>query len=254
MFKPIAALLLLFSLSGTSLLAELTPTRLRVRVLSQDAKVIGTGVGGAMVTIRNLETGEILSRGVHLGGTGDTDVIMRQPRVRGAKVFDREGTASYEAVLMLERPTLVEVSAEGPLAYPQAWQKSVKTMVLIPGEDVLGEGVILDLHGFILVLQEPAGDLWPAGRPTPLLVKMTMMCGCPIQPGGLWDADKMKVRARLVRGGQTVVEAPLTYAGSTNMFRGELTPPDAGEYDLEIVGSQPETVNFGTFTKTILVD
>lgn len=248
-------LVLLALMSGTvAVQAELTPTRLRVRVLSQDAKVIGTGVGGALVTVRNLDTGEILARGVHLGGTGDTDAIMRQPRLRGSSVFDREGTASFDTVLMLDGPTLVEIAAEGPLAYPHAWQRATKSMLLFPGEDVLGEGVLLDLHGFIVVLQEPASDVWAAGKPASLLVKLTMMCGCPIEPGGLWDADRIRLRVRLLQDGQVKAEAPLTFAGTTSTFHGSLTPPADGDYELEILASQPESVNFGMLRKPILVE
>jgi len=54
-----------------------------VHVTANDAKVIGSGVGGAFVRIKNLETGEVLAQGKHLGGTGETDRIMVRPHRRG---------------------------------------------------------------------------------------------------------------------------------------------------------------------------
>ena len=58
-------------------------TKVLVRVVSKDAKVIGSGVGGASVRIVNARTGETLAQGKQEGGTGDTDRIMEQPRRRG---------------------------------------------------------------------------------------------------------------------------------------------------------------------------
>ena len=41
---------------------------------------------------------------------------------------------------MLERATVVEVTAEGPLGTPQSTQRASKTLLLVPGQDVLGGG------------------------------------------------------------------------------------------------------------------
>ena len=155
--------------------AQQVPTRLRVRVISRDAKVVGTGVGGASVTVRSVETGEILAKGIQLGKTGDTDRIMVQPRERFATVYDTEGTAFFETTLMLDRATPVQVIAEGPLGYPQALQTSSKTILLVPGKDVLGEGLLLELHGFIVQILAPEdGRELPAGSSTTVRAKMTM--------------------------------------------------------------------------------
>ncbi len=156
-------------------LAEQVPTKLRVRVVSRDAKVVGTHVGGASVTIKDLETGEILAKGLQLGGTGNTDKIMVQPRERHGTVYDLEGTAYFETTLMLHRPTPVQVIAEGPLEYPQAVQTSSKTILLVPGKDVLGEGLILELNGFIVEILAPEeGRELTAGTKTTIRAKMTM--------------------------------------------------------------------------------
>ena len=66
-----------------------TPTRVMVRVASHDAKIIGSGVGGARVTIRDQRTGSVLAEGIQEGGTGNTSLIMGT-RERGASVYDTE--------------------------------------------------------------------------------------------------------------------------------------------------------------------
>jgi len=132
------------------------PTKVVVRVVSKDAKVIGSGVGGAGVRIVNLETGESLSAGKQQGGTGDTDRIMVQPRQRGKTVYGTPGAALFLAEIPLEKPTRVEIRVEAPLAYPQALQKGSKTLTLIPGKDITVEGVVIELDGLIVNVQSPA--------------------------------------------------------------------------------------------------
>lgn len=136
--------------------AERILTKVIVRAVSKDAKVIGSGVGGAFVRIKNLETGEILAQGKQEGGTGDTDHIMVQPRRRGEPVFGTPDAASYQAEILLDKPTQVEVVAEAPLAYPHALQKGSKTITLIPGKHILGEGLIIELNGLIVNVLNPS--------------------------------------------------------------------------------------------------
>ena len=139
----------------SSFSAEKIPTKIIVRVVSRDSKVIGSGVGGAFVRIKNLETGEILAQGKQEGGTGDTDQIMVQPRRRGETIYGTFGAASFEAKILLDKPTQVEIYTEAPLAYPQAIQKGSKTLTLIPGKHILCEGVIIELSGLIVNILSP---------------------------------------------------------------------------------------------------
>jgi hypothetical protein len=136
--------------------AEKTPTKVIVRVVSKDAKVIGSGVGGAFVRIKNLESGEILAQGKQEGGTGDTDRIMVQPHKRGEPLYGTPDAAFYQAEILLDKPTQVEIFAEAPLAYPHAVQKGSKTITLIPGKHILGEGLIIELNGLIVNILSPS--------------------------------------------------------------------------------------------------
>ncbi|MCE5265150.1 MAG: hypothetical protein LLG97_16660 [Deltaproteobacteria bacterium] len=125
-------------------------TKVTVRVVSRDAKAIGSGVGGASVEIVNLETGELLAQGVQRGETGDTDRIMVQPRKRGQTVYGTPGAASFMTEIPLERPTRAEIRVKGPLSFPEALQSGTKTVTLIPGMAAEGEGIIIELDGLIV--------------------------------------------------------------------------------------------------------
>src|ERR1700719_1543924 len=106
--------LLLFS---SSLFAQTgsKETKVMIRAVARDAKVIGTHVGGARITVKDAATGEILAQGMQQGGTGDTNAIMKTPHTRGMSVFSSPDASGYLAVLHLDKPTVVEISAEGPL-------------------------------------------------------------------------------------------------------------------------------------------
>jgi hypothetical protein len=147
---------IVFLLTSSSFAAEKVPTKIIVRVVSKDSKVIGSGVGGAFVRIKNLETGEILAQGKQGGGTGDTERIMIRPRRRGETIYGTSGAASFRAEIPLDRPTQVEIYTEAPLAYPHAIQKGLKTVTLIPGKHILGEGVIIELDGLIVNILNPS--------------------------------------------------------------------------------------------------
>ncbi len=146
----------IFLLTSPSFSIERIPTKVIVRVVARDAQVIGSGVGGALVRIKNLETGQILAEGKQAGGTGSTERIMIQPRRRGETIYGTIGSAHFEAKIPLDRPTQVEIDVEAPLGYPQAIQRGSKTLTLIPGRDVLGEGIIIELNGLIVNILSPS--------------------------------------------------------------------------------------------------
>ena len=147
---------MIFLPAHLSFSAEKILTKVVVRVVARDAQVIGSGVGGALVRIKNLETGQILAEGKQEGGTGSTDRIMVQPHRRGETIYGTSGAASFQTEILLDRPTQVEIYAEAPLAYPQSLQKGSKTLLLIPGKDILGEGVIIELNGLIVNIINPS--------------------------------------------------------------------------------------------------
>ncbi len=221
-------------------------TTVRVRVIAHDAKVVGSGVGGARVYVRDPATGKIVAEGKQEGGTGDTRAIVIDPVKRGSTIFDTPGAAVFTAHLSLTRPTVLEFVGEGPLAYEHAVQRAVKSMLIVPGENILGDGIVLELHGFIVELLEPKVRV-PNGDEVSVLVKVRMMCGCPLEPGGLWDADRLQVTARIYDSGRLVRTTPLAYAGSPNTFGGTLlTQGISPGAKLVVLASDPSRANFGS--------
>ena len=103
----------------TSASAFATPTHLTVRVKSKDAKFIGTGVGGVLITVKDTQTGELLASGRTVGDTGDTKRIMKTPLTRGEPLATATA-AHFTVTLDLTEPRLIEVTAYGPLANLQA--------------------------------------------------------------------------------------------------------------------------------------
>ena len=229
-------------------------TKIMIRAIARDAKVIGEHVGGARITVRDVSTGKILAEGMQKAGTGDTDIIMKKPRVRGATVYGTPDASGFLAVLNLDHPTVVEVSAEGPLGSPQATQRTTKTLLLVPGEDVLGEGILLEIHGFIVKALVPQTDAQiKVGSEFEVRATVTMSCGCPIEPGGLWDANKIRVVARIVREGKIETEIPMQYAGVVNTFKGDVPVTSPGQIELQLLAMDPENANFGLTKRNLTI-
>ncbi len=150
------------------------PTKIMVRAVSRDAKVIGTNVGAARITITDVDTGAVLAEGLTLGGAGSTAKLIVEPRKRGESIYDTQGAAGFLATLNLDRPKMVEITAVGPLGDEQGNQKASKTMLLVPGQDILGDGVLLEIHGFTLKLIRVDEVSGKVGVPYRVRVNLTM--------------------------------------------------------------------------------
>lgn len=242
------ALSLALVLTPACLAGQGTPTRVMVRAASHDAKIIGSAVGGARITVYDARTGQRLAQGVQEGGTGSTEKLVVEPRKRGERVFDVDGAAGYLARLDLSEPTLVRIEAEGPLGTPHATQRASRTLLLVPGEHVLGDGVILELYGFTVELLEPSSDPTEFfGEEMPVRARVTMLCGCPTEPGGLWDSSDYTIEARILREDGSVVEkARLEFAGETSVYAGRIpVPPEEEGLSLQVLAMDAGKANFG---------
>jgi len=223
------------------------PTTVTVHVRSNDAKLLQDPVGGARVTIRNAETGDVIAEGLQEGDSGSTERIMRQPHRRGENIYTTSGAASYTATLSLTEPTRIEVTAEAPLDYPQAMQSASKTLWVMPGQDITGDGIVLTVHGFIVEVLEPSGSA-SAGASIPVRARVRMLCGCPTEPDGMWDARTYTITAQLLRDGTVVATAPMTFTGTTSEYEATLAPPAAGATTVRVLAMDADRVNFGMAT------
>jgi len=98
------------------------PTEITVRVKTKDAKFLGTSMGGALISIKDAQTGELLAKGLTTGGTGNKTRIMKTPVVRGVPISD-ESAAKFTATIDINEPRRIEVTAYGPMVNLQAANK-----------------------------------------------------------------------------------------------------------------------------------
>jgi len=224
-------------------------THVLVHVRAHDAKLIGDAVGGARVTITDAGTGEVLATGITTGGTGDTHLLIQEPHERYGNFMDTPGAAGYRATFSLTRPTVVEISAVGPLNYPQATVRASKTLLLEPGADIGGNGIVLDLQGLIVEVLDAPPTSTDAG--VTVRARVRMLCSCATEPGGLWTVER--VTARLMDGDEVVAEAPLQYSGQTSTYGGTVPSPRPGAFTLVVEAADTDGVNFGTATRPVSV-
>ncbi|TDT43115.1 hypothetical protein DES49_0925 [Halospina denitrificans] len=244
---------LLMAVAGS---ATAEDTDITIRVLSKDAKFIGTSMGGMRVTLRDAHTGELLSEGVTAGGTGDTSKIMHKDGGRRILMAD-DSAASFETTLDLEEPRLVEAEVYGPLGQPQAAHRASATQWVIPGGDLsVGDGWVIELPGFVVNILEPAAAQgWSSAEMDSVKVtaNVMMMCGCPITPDGLWDANRYEVGMTVTRDGETVAEQSMNYAGKASHFEGEVPVDEAGVYEVTVHAYDPHNGNTGVDRTTLKV-
>lgn len=262
---PSFALLLVLTLAAllpgtapTAAAQEAVPavaTDLEVHVISKGAKLIGTSMGGVRVLVEDADTGEVLARGVTAGSTGDTRHIMGTDHGRNAPLATGDG-AAFTTTLELRQPRRLRFVAYGPLAQRQAANEASVTQWVVPGKHLTGgDGVLLEIPGFAVDALAPRTHSRLSGLPreVPVEANVTMMCGCPIEPGGLWNADGYEIGARVLRNGSPFAEIELPYAGAASHFVGTFQATEPGLYEITVYAYDPENGNTGVdFTTVIL--
>ena len=259
--KWIAALMVAIVTVGSAVLTPLAsadeavaqetmvPTGLKVLVRADDAKFIGSGVGGLNIAVRDAATGAVLAEGEITGPTGDTEALMRVPQTRGysATVGD---PASFQVELALARPTRVEIAVTGPLAVAQSIQATTVTLWLIPGQDRVANPVILHLPGLITELLDYTVD----DGQLSVTAAVTMICGCPITVEGLWPAADFRAVVQLYRQHELVAEGVMGFTGTDNEFAGTLDLTGAGDFDMVVHAYQVSTGNAGVYQRPLRIE
>ena len=228
--------------------AAAVPTDITVRVMAKDAKFIGTETGGAQVTLRDADTGEVLAQGLTSGGTGDTPRIMTEGRARRSVLSD-DKAAKFSTTIDIQRPRRITVTAVGPMILKDQALTVSSTQWVLPGKSVNGgDGWVLELPGFAITLMDaPAANIQLNGKTVnvPLKAKVTMQCGCPITPGGMWDANKFEIAAMLERNGKPLPPTSLSYAGQPSTFSGSVPISEPGDYVMDVYAYDPANGNTG---------
>lgn len=228
--------------------ASAEPTPLVVRAIAKDAKFIGDSMGGVAITLTDAQTGKVLAEGVTKGGTGDTERLIVKPRVRREPISTPEA-AGFATTLDIDKPTLVRAEASGPLGKPDAKITVTSEMWLLPGKAVDADGWILEMPGLVI---EPQWTGSTAGAT--LTAKVTLMCGCPITPGGHWDAARYDVEAVLSKDGVATPAVKLDYAGSPSTFDTTFPALAAGRYLLTLTAHDAGSGNTGVVQREVEVD
>jgi hypothetical protein len=159
----------------------------------------------------------------------------------------------------IERPTLLEVTAFGPLGGLQSAHRATLTQWIVPGQTVdQGPGFVVELPGLLVQVMQPQIHLTlPSSSlpcTVPLQASVAMMCGCPIADGEPWVPGDFSVTAAIGPVGQPAADtAVLGYTGTTSLFSGSYRVTAAGDYQAVITAVQASTGNTGTGTVTFFV-
>lgn len=239
-------------LAGAAMSEE---TRLTVYVKSRGGKFVGTSMGGMRILIEDAHSGQRLAEGVTAGSTGDTGLIMNTAHEPGTSLTTRE-TAHYTAALDIERPRLVIIRARGPLAQAQAaTEVSIRQWVL-PGRDIVkGNAITLELPGFVVDVQSPPNHVKLKGTPQEVRIQanVTLMCGCGIKPGGLWDPADYQIQATIRHNGEFDRTVEMNYGGETSQFESEVELDAAGVYEITVHAFDSANGNVGLDRATVIV-
>ncbi|WP_291287083.1 hypothetical protein [Flavobacterium sp.] len=242
--KPILIIILsMFFFSGYA-----KETKIIVRAKAKDAKFIGSSLGGAYVIIRNKTNNAILAEGKTSGSTGNTDLIMKFPKERNAVITDN-ATAKFMAVIDIDEPTFVNIQVYSPYNNKQAQTTASTEIWLIPGKDILGDGVILEIPGFIIDILKPKTHQYIAlksinDKPFQIQANIVMMCGCVIEKGGIWDSDKIETKAIITKDEKRIDEITLKLV-STNLLEGDFLISQPGNYQITVYAYDSKTGNTG---------
>lgn len=237
-------------------ISEAVETKIVVRAKSRDAKFIGSSMGGAKVVIKDGDTGDVIKEGFTVGGTGDTKKLISEPIKRGSQLSD-PSSAKFEASIDIEEPRLITIEVYAPYSQRQSMAKSSTQVWLIPGKDIIGDGIIVEIPGFAVDLmtpQVPEGIRLSGGKALiHIRANVVMMCGCPTEPGGLWDSNKYEIKAVIKHDGKISGAMPLKYADKKSTFEAELEVSRAGLYEIIVYSYDPATGNTGLDRSVVAV-
>jgi hypothetical protein len=160
-----------------------------------------------------------------------------------------DDTAKFEAVLDIEEPTFVKIEVIAPFNKKQARVAASTEVWLIPGKDISGDGIIVEIPGFVVDILNPRTHQYISlseleNNFLDIKANVVMMCGCPISKGGTWDADKMEVKAIISKDGKKIDEIVLN-SSSTSLFEAQYKIAGPGDYQLIVYAFSPLSGNTG---------
>jgi len=256
----LAAVCVVFCAGAVRIQAETAKarTRITVRIQAKGGKYLGDDIGGAWVSIRDQQTGEILASGVTHGDAGNISnryipgasartIITPGEPPQVNWVVASSTTSKFAAELALDHTAMIEISAWGATGGLQAAHQVIATQWAVPGKDIV---VDFEIAGLLVQIIEPATHhrLPGTGGAVPLRAHVAMMCGCPINIGTLWPPSNFDVSAHIrnIESGRFDV-VPLKFAdtGNDGLFEGTYNVAEPGFYEATIVAVQTGNGNMG---------
>jgi len=259
-------------------MAPSSSTSITVRVQAKGGKFLADDIGGSEVTIRDAQTGERLGGGLALGtDSGNLSTTYTANASLSAIVTPAVPPATEPTIQWLSpdantsgltvdfpisRPTLLAITAFGPLGGLQSAHRTTVTQWIVPGQSLNeGPGFVVELPGLLVQVMEPATHLAIESNnlpyTVPFLVNVTMMCGCQIAEGQPWIPSDFAVTAAIGPVGRPPTDTVvLTFPGTTpSLFTGSWQIPlgASGFYQAVITAVQLSTGNTGTGTVTFFI-
>ncbi|HKI04711.1 MAG TPA: hypothetical protein VKK31_22210 [Thermoanaerobaculia bacterium] len=133
-------------------MATPSSTSITVRVQAKGGKFLADDIGGAEVTIHDAQTGERLGGGLALGtdsgnlsdlysSSASLSAIVTPPASPGGTpsvwwLSPDTATSGLVAGLEISRPTLLAITAFGPLGGLQSAHRVTTTQWIVPGQSV----------------------------------------------------------------------------------------------------------------------
>ena len=268
-------------------MANVTNTRITVRVQARGGKFLGDDIGGAVVTIRDAMTGELFATGATAGASGtlspsyagnaSLSTIVTpgkaQSTVQWLLAVDTNSrkttTSAFTATLVLDRPRLLAVEAFGPIGGLQSAHRATATQWIVPGQNLTEPpGLVLLLPGLLVQVMSPATHTaFPPGSSKialDVVANVAMMCGCPISnaPNNPWLPSDFDVSAEIREVGGPVLRThklDFNRNDTPSLFMHTFDIPpnltaDPIYYEAIVSARQLSTGNVGTGTVTFFTD
>ncbi|MFN8534200.1 MAG: hypothetical protein U0556_11695 [Dehalococcoidia bacterium] len=237
---------------------QATATRVVVLVLANGGKFVGNDIGGALITIRDARTKQVLATGRTEGGSGPADLVTVD--INRLQTWPETDASRFVTTLPIDEPRLVEVIAYGPLAAQASAVEASSTVWLLPASAARPENrVVLTLRGLVVQVLSPPTHYLPTGAPPhqiSLRANVAMMCGCPIGPSEPWKPEDYLVLATIRGASGVLAVVPLQFdpsAGVPSQFVGEWVAPAAGVFEVVVTASQLTHDNTGVDRATFIV-
>ena len=245
------AIFLLLTVFTFSLSAQ--ETKIMIRAKAKDAKFIGSSIGGAKIIVKEAVTGKILAEGITRGSTGNTKKIMQEDWKRGENHSEND-TAGFMANLNIDEPVFVTVEAYAPYNKKQARVTSSTQFWAIPGKNVLGDGVVLEIPGFVVdVLSPQTHERISSDREITITANIVMTCGCPVADGGIWNSESYEIYAVVSSENGKSQEIDLKQTDKSSTFSATASL-EKGLYEITVIAFDPGTGNSGLDKTNIIIN